>query len=295
MNRFLTHTGRQPIWLDDIDFLQTAVADEFKKLILGLTGMDGGVVILTGCQKSILPDGTVRFSSGVIAYDGEILYVNACSFPSDNGFRFAVKSLTDSSGDRTLLDSGEEVECYQERTAFIDVPFQASHKIDTRPIVSNCRRLEDILRERASEKVVTAGEITNGNGTSAYYKLVRFGSTYQLSLQFSGAFPVFEIPIDDGQTISDIFVPYEVARMEDKLYRSGMTHTSAGYVYQNHANTGYDLGLAKISARLDKGYQSGPAVLRVSIESNQLSQLDASAGDRADGGFTVNIVERDYL
>ena len=56
MDRFLTFEGRQPIWLDDFNFMQDAVESDIKKLVdslLEALDYDGSsAVILSGCKPT---------------------------------------------------------------------------------------------------------------------------------------------------------------------------------------------------------------------------------------------------
>lgn len=64
MNKFLTHEGGQPIWLEDIDFMNESVRDVLKLLLQGITGEES--------PKCILVKPTPE-KDGVICVDGEIM------------------------------------------------------------------------------------------------------------------------------------------------------------------------------------------------------------------------------
>lgn len=80
MNKILTQTGGQPVFLDDIDFSSQATRDAFKALCRALSLDDIGTCILQGCNvtTSITLNGTeYTWTEGYIAIKGEIYKVDA--------------------------------------------------------------------------------------------------------------------------------------------------------------------------------------------------------------------------
>lgn len=76
MNKILTQTGGQPVFLDDIDFSSQATRDAFKALCRALSLDDIGTCILQGCDVTI--SGTqYTWTEGYIAIKGEIYKVDA--------------------------------------------------------------------------------------------------------------------------------------------------------------------------------------------------------------------------
>ena len=76
MNKILTQTGGQPVFLDDIDFSSQATRDAFKALCRALSLDDIGTCILQGCDVTI--SGTqYTWTEGYIAINGEIYKVDA--------------------------------------------------------------------------------------------------------------------------------------------------------------------------------------------------------------------------
>ena len=119
MNKILTFTGAQPLFLGDIDFAQGAVAQQgtcIARAMMGmasdtLNGILQGVFITQGVDM-------VSWTAGVIVFGGEILPVPAGSIsasPSDNLYFSKVSVL---SGERTFKD-GETHQCWETRSATI--------------------------------------------------------------------------------------------------------------------------------------------------------------------------------
>lgn len=76
MNKILTQTGGQPVFLEDIDFSSQATRDAFKALCRALSLDDIGTCILQGCDVTI--SGTqYTWTEGYIAIKGEIYKVDA--------------------------------------------------------------------------------------------------------------------------------------------------------------------------------------------------------------------------
>lgn len=81
MNKILTQTGGQPVFLDDIDFSSQATRDAFKALCRALSLDDIGTCILQGCDVTI--SGTqYTWTEGYIAIKGEIYKVDAGTIDS---------------------------------------------------------------------------------------------------------------------------------------------------------------------------------------------------------------------
>lgn len=205
MNRFLTHEGRQPIWLDDIDFIQNTLADEIKKIVWGVMGFGEELVILSGCEKTLSDDGLFQFSKGIIYYGGELLAVPEASFTKDGDFRFRIVETLDPAGDRILADSGEEVGCYQLRSAYIALPITTSGRPDTAPRVAGAKRLDDIMKARTAEDVLYNGELNGFRIT-----LIRKDGTYLLSGNFDTYSQSVIIPMTDEKAVNEICESYRM-------------------------------------------------------------------------------------
>lgn len=189
MNRFLTHTGRQPIWLDDLNFIQDSFADEIKKLVQGLVGMDEEAVILTGCNMT-LSNGVTSVSEGIIYLRGELLRVLPASvkivFGAD--LIFESSQIMDDAGDRILLDSGTQVSCYSLHNANI-VAKRILPDSDAIKVLT-CPRLDDLLKARYGEVILAEGVYEHNNNdyerSSVQYTLYRHSDSYYLNFAYSG-------------------------------------------------------------------------------------------------------------
>lgn len=101
MDKILTHTGGQPVFLDDIDFSSKATRDALKGLCTALSLDNIGTCILSGCN--VIRDGAkYSWTDGYIAIKGEIYKVVAGSISSVN-FPFWVVKKT-STEERTFED-----------------------------------------------------------------------------------------------------------------------------------------------------------------------------------------------
>lgn len=101
MNKFLTFPGIQPVYLGDIDFMQTSVREAFAQLLRGLTGSDN--------PKCIIAPATQE-KDGVICIDGEILPLRYSTISA----RTCYQVITATSGER-VMKSGETRKCWEER------------------------------------------------------------------------------------------------------------------------------------------------------------------------------------
>lgn len=110
MNRFLTHEGGQPIWLDDIDFIQESVRGTIGQMIRGMTGESDITCIVAGCEAQ-----ETGISAGVVCVNGEILLFDG-SYRDPNDSEFAVESME--SGER-MTKSGSKVNSYESRKAIL--------------------------------------------------------------------------------------------------------------------------------------------------------------------------------
>ena len=106
MNKFLTFSGLQPIYLGDIDFLQESVRKTFLQLLVGLTGQEKPSCIL---QKA------TDEKDGIICLDGEIMpYKKYTGGGLVSSYSYQV--VSGYSGDRTFKN-GEKHQCYESRYA----------------------------------------------------------------------------------------------------------------------------------------------------------------------------------
>lgn len=103
MDKFLTFPGIQPVYLNDIDFMQESVREAFRLLLQGLTGLETPNCILLAPTES---------RDGVICFEGEILPYKFYSGVISRNLCLRIESSY--SGSRTFKD-GATRDCYESR------------------------------------------------------------------------------------------------------------------------------------------------------------------------------------
>lgn len=220
MNRFLTFEGRQPIWLDDFNFMQDAVESDIKKLVdslLEALDYDGSsAVILSGCKPSSEITATTTYTEGVIYSNGKLLKVKQSTVSNRNNLpgsylTFTVSKEYDPAGDRTMIDSGEEKSCYEKPVAALTRTNSGPHLV----------RLSNLITAKYGEKVLYNRELDG-----CRFRLVRKDDTCFLSGRFdteggplTKTFTVVDKQMRQGV---DFVVP-------SKFLSSGETIGIAGY------------------------------------------------------------------
>ena len=135
MNKFLTFYGKQPVYLGDIDFMQTAVGEAFANLLKHVTGRSDANGILSGVVISYL-NNSATWTAGVVSLGGEILPVEEGVIGNvTGGLYFEVVSTTD--GSRTF-GNGETHDCWETRkttpaTTETDYPLTSVPRIEAGP------------------------------------------------------------------------------------------------------------------------------------------------------------------
>lgn len=117
MDKFLTFPGQQPIYLGDIDFMQTAVGSALKNLLISYTGNADGSAILAGVEI-IKTETDVSWSEGVLAIGGDIMPVSAGSISGAANSTLYFQVISTLSGSRTMKD-GTVRQCWQTKSATI--------------------------------------------------------------------------------------------------------------------------------------------------------------------------------
>ena len=168
MDKYLTYPGKQPVYLGDIDFMQSAVRDSMKRLLQAYIGDNSGDAILLGCVFDYGVS-SLAWTDGIVCIDGEILPIAAGSLLGTGGAYFEIISTP--SGTRTFGD-GDSHDCFEVRAATI------SHT-DTGHEVSAFRRIAP--RDTLFAKVF--GFATIVNSTSKYARLAFCGGAFHLSLR----------------------------------------------------------------------------------------------------------------
>lgn len=114
MNKFLTFPGKQPVYLGDINFMQSAVGSALANLMKAYTGRDNANAILYGVERSYA-GASVTWTAGVVSIGGEILPVEAGLIAdATGGLYFDIVSSTD--GSRQFGD-GQSHDCWEIRKA----------------------------------------------------------------------------------------------------------------------------------------------------------------------------------
>lgn len=200
MNRFVTKEGGQPIFLEDLDFMQKALGADISNGIKSLAGTKN--CILSGCE--IPYEG--RISEGFILFNGEIL-----SFPGKNLLYktdYYLRRVVNYpyEGERTLKN-GSVVKCYESIGLNLDPSDSATSSIklleyDT--IEQKYRvvlpRIQDVLN--TSRKV---GEI---NSSKASFQIYKRGKDYDIfgtiTLSGNGSYAVaIDFPSTDGVPVEN--------------------------------------------------------------------------------------------
>lgn len=251
MDRFLTFEGRQPIWLDDFNFMQDAVESDIKKLVdslLEALDYDGtSAVILSGCKTSSEYTATSTYTEGVIYSNGKLLKVKQSTVSNRNlpgsYLTFTVNKEYDTAGDRTMIDSGEEKSCYEKPVAALTRTNSGPHLV----------RLMNLIRAKYGEKL-----LYEGTRDGFKFRLVRKDETYFLS----GRFATEGGPFTKTFTVVDEEMRQEVRFLiPEKFLSSGETIGIAGY----RSNSGQ--GSAVVYVTVKPGTAENAVDVTVSIPS----------------------------
>lgn len=169
MNKFLTYPGKQPVYLGDIDFMQTAAREAFQNLLKGYTGRNDANAILYGVDVSIV-NNTISWTAGVVSIAGEILPVEAGTVGGSSGpAYFTIVSA--SGGPRTFGD-GNQHDCWETRSATI------VSTVTSYPVAS-FRRISPV--DTAEARVHDFDGIVNLD--TSYARLANCGGAFMLSLR----------------------------------------------------------------------------------------------------------------
>lgn len=239
MDRLKTFEGRQPFWLDDIDFLQDCFAGEIARLVEGLVPVDSipDVVILKGCEPQLIST-TRTFTSGIIYCKGELLRVSASSIPYNKRPVLKVYEEVDESGDRLLEDTEENVSCYIKRSAVIKAAMTgSSNELN----FSKAVRLSTLFEQKygEAEEVLYDAQVESG-GCISHFRLVKQGGTLTLVGNFSG------LELDSEIEVVSEYAARHLGDSQDPGY---------------HWNVGISYGVAALHIKNDAGtwkYQVAP-------------------------------------
>lgn len=118
MNKFLTYEGQQPVYLDDIDYLQNSVAEVLKGVVSALSLDNSGSIIFT--KDMVLTEqlggSQIKYNvlGGFMAINGEVYPVQQGSFTVASGttlyWRVVVEKIQNE-----FLGNNIEVPVYERR------------------------------------------------------------------------------------------------------------------------------------------------------------------------------------
>lgn len=146
MNKLLFHEGGQPLYLDDLDFIQSAFAETIKALISTY-----GDVILSGCE--IVPPVTTghltkySWGKGYIALGGEIYRVDNGSFEGKSDATLYWKVIS-------KQDQKENFENTTEHNVYEYKYVTLSDVVNTADVYiakDDVKKIGDVLKNKVSE------------------------------------------------------------------------------------------------------------------------------------------------
>ena len=168
MDKFLTYPGKQPVYLGDINFMQSAARDAFQNLMKAYTGRADANAILYGVDITYSLN-SISWTAGVVCIAGEILPIEAGILTSGSPYYFDIVSTA--GGQRTMGD-GTTKSCWEERAATI------TSTVTDYPI-SSFKRVSPV--DTATARVHNFDGITNLD--DRYARLVNCGGAFMLSLR----------------------------------------------------------------------------------------------------------------
>ena len=204
MNKFLTFAGTQPVYLGDIDFMQTAAANAVKQLARALmdSGSDSLNAILQGVELQ-WNSSTLTITPGVVVLDGELLPFEGVTLQAPSSLYFHIESTL--SGERTFKD-GESHQCHETRKAIINTTSTGGI------IVGNVPRLhvpsDDVEYDYTSSNgFITGGKLIKKNGfwyLELEVDVSEESSTLACNIEFT-------VPASVNQLLNDVNIPAPMA------------------------------------------------------------------------------------
>lgn len=164
MNKLLTYTGVMPVFLGDINFMQDAAADAFKKLARALMNSESDSLnaILQGVE--ITTDGQdVSWSAGIVVINGEILPVAAGSASAQGPSELYLHINSVLSGGRTFKD-GTTHQCYDTRSAIINTTSTDGVALDTLSRLHEDVVVDDQVYIGSRVLAITTGNLIRKSG-----------------------------------------------------------------------------------------------------------------------------------
>lgn len=115
MNKLLINEGGQPLYLDDLDFMQEAFTETLKGVISAINTY--GNVILSGCEVTLSASGESTIYSwdkGYVAIDGEVFQVEKGSFSGANDATLYWKVIS-TEAQKEIFENSSEHNIYRYR------------------------------------------------------------------------------------------------------------------------------------------------------------------------------------
>lgn len=167
MDKFLTYEGEQPIWLDDINFMQDSVRTAITNILQIITQRNITECILYGCAITY-GQSTISWTSGVVMLSGEILPVKAGRINgtdiSNMPIYLSIAEEFDPSGSRTFKD-GIVHNCWQKRYATMTTTAVGDNSFN----INTIQRFDNL----SQEKIRTILSVNIGTRAGTNISLIR--------------------------------------------------------------------------------------------------------------------------
>lgn len=173
MNRYLIHEGGQPIYLDDLDFMQNAFAETVKGIVSTY-----GNVILSGCEvrtSNVEGEAYINYywEKGYIALNGEVFLVEKDSLSADEGATLYWKVVR-TEGQKEVFENSSEHNVYQYAKVVLTNSVEANDAYVLKSDVKTIEELTSKVRMTDDFSIYTKDNFKkteihlNGAGTSLY-------------------------------------------------------------------------------------------------------------------------------
>lgn len=142
MNKLLFSQGGQPVYLDDLDFLQQTMRESLSYFLQAF-----GDCILSGCEFTRTDNNSISWTEGVISYKGELFKVPAGSGASNSLLQSGIAvSILRTPAEKRVFGDGTEHDTRELGTAQFTVKFQPGREevFIYPPFTGN--RFADVLR-----------------------------------------------------------------------------------------------------------------------------------------------------
>lgn len=115
MNKLLIHKGGQPVYLEDLDFIQESFAESFKNFVRAITDQEDidEPIVLAGMKRF----GSNGITGGIVAFGGRIFVVDQHDDIDDGCNLLNFKKTT---GEPRRLKNGSTVDVYEYEEAVWD-------------------------------------------------------------------------------------------------------------------------------------------------------------------------------